>query len=170
MDFIKLMDTMRSPSGGRYFVHLFSFLCNVMFGKMVGATPDGRKAGEPIAYSLSAQQGRDVKGITAALNSLAKLPHKEAAGASAAIIEIDPSLVAGEGGLKRFVSILKTAFNQGVGQLQFNIVTVERLKKAQEDPEKYGNIPVRVAGFSQMFKLVDKPTQDHIIARTKHKR
>ena len=57
----------------------------------------------------------------------------------------------------------------GVGQLQWNVTTVERLKQAQGDPEKYGNIAVRVAGFSQMFRLIDRELQDHIIARTKHR-
>lgn len=166
--FIDVMDKMRSPLNGRYFVHLFSFLCNIQFGKMVGATPDGRKAGDPLAYSLSAQQGRDEKGVTAMLNSLARLPHERAAGASAAIIEVDPSFVAGDEGVARLSQIIRTAIAMGVGQLQWNVTTVERLKQAQKDPEHYGNIPVRVAGFSQLFKLIDRELQDHIIARTKH--
>jgi len=166
--FIDVMDRMRSPLNGRYFVHLFSFLCNIPFGKMVGATPDGRKAGEPLAYSLSAQQGRDEKGVTAMLNSLARLPHSRAAGASAAIVEIDPALVATNEGVARLAQIIRAAIAMGVGQLQWNVTTVERLRKAQQDPEKYGNIAVRVAGFSQLFKLIDRELQNHIIARTKH--
>ncbi len=167
--FIGLMDTMRSPLDGRYFVHLFSFLCNIQFGKTVGATPDGRRAKEPLAYSLSAHQGRDEHGVTAMLNSLARLPHDRAAGASAAIVEIDPVLVQGEDGARRMAQVIRSAIAMGVGQLQWNVTTVERLRKAQQDPEKYGNIVVRVAGFSQMFKLVDKELQEHIIARTKHR-
>ena len=167
-DFIALMDRMESPLGGRYFVHLFSFLCHIVFGKTVGATPDGRFAEEPLAYSLSAHQGRDVNGVTALLNSLARLPHDQAAGASAAIIELDPALVQGEAGVQRLAQITQSAIDMGIGQIQWNVTTVERLLKAQEDPERYGNIAVRVAGFSQMFKLVDRALQDHIIARTKH--
>ena len=167
--FIDLMDTMRSPLGGRYHVHLFSFLCNIHFGKALGATPDGRLAGEPIAYSLSAQQGRDEQGVTAMLNSLARLPHHRAAGASAAIIDLDPKLVEGEAGRQRLVALIRAAVGMGIGQLQWNVVTEERLRQAQRDPERYGNIPVRVAGFSQMFKLVEPQLQEHIIARTKHK-
>ena len=167
--FIDLMDTMRSPLGGRYLVHLFSFLCNIHFGKSLGATPDGRLAGEPIAYSLSAQQGRDEQGVTAMLNSLARLPHHRAAGASAAIIDLDPKLVAGEAGRQRLVALIRTAVLMGIGQLQWNVVTEERLRQAQRDPERYGNTPVRVAGFSQMFKLVNPELQEHLIARTKHK-
>jgi pyruvate-formate lyase len=167
-DFIALMDRMQSPLGGRYFVHLFSFLNNVPFGKAVGATPDGRRAKEPLAYSLSAHQGRDLKGITAMLNSLARLPHHKAAGASAAIVEINPTLVEGAEGPRRLAQIIQSAIAMGIGQLQWNVTTVEQLRKAQEDPERYGSIPVRVAGFSQMFKLLDRELQEHIIARTKH--
>jgi formate C-acetyltransferase len=167
--FIALMDEMASPLNGRYFVHLFSFLNNIPFGKTVGAMPDGRQAGEPLAYSLSAHQGRDEKGVTAMLNSLARLPHDRAAGATAAIIEIDPLLVEGEEGVRRMAQIIRSAMEMHIGQLQWNVVTVDRLKAAQRDPERYGNIAVRVAGYSQMFKLIDKELQDHIIARTKHR-
>jgi pyruvate formate-lyase/glycerol dehydratase family glycyl radical enzyme len=166
--FIDLMDQFRTPLNGRFFVHLFSFLLNINFGSALGATPDGRRAGEPIAYSLSAQQGRDEKGVTALLNTLAKLPHAKAAGATAAIIDLDPKLVAGEAGVDRLSQIIRTAITMGVGQMQFNVVTSERLRQAQECPEKYGNIPVRVAGYSQMFKLLSKELQEHVIARTKH--
>jgi formate C-acetyltransferase len=168
-DFIDLMDGYRSALGGRFHVHLFSFLQNVYFGRGMGATPDGRKAGEPIAYSLSAQQGRDEKGVTAMLNSLSKLPHDRAAGASAAIIDIDPKLVQGQAGIDRLSQIVRAAIRMGVGQMQFNVVTEERLRQAQTEPEKYGNIPVRVAGYSQMFKLLPAELQEHVIARTKHR-
>lgn len=168
-EFIDLMDTMRSPLGGRYFVHLFSFLLNIPFGKSAGATPDGRKVCEPLAYSVSAHQGRDEKGVTAMLNSLARLPHDRAAGASAAIVELDPAVLAGADGVDRLCELILGAMAMGVGQLQWNVTTVDRLRQAQQDPERYGNITVRVAGYSQMFKLVEKELQEHIIARTKHR-
>jgi formate C-acetyltransferase len=169
-DFIDLMDTMRSPLGGRYFVHLFSFVGNIDFGKATGATPDGRRVGEPLAYSLSAHQGRDREGVTALLKSISRLPHSRAAGASAAIVDLDPKLVEGAEGRERLARILLAAFKMGVGQLQFNVTTADRLRQAQEDPERYGNISVRVAGYSQMFKLLTQDLQDHVIARTKHSR
>ena len=168
-DFISLMDTMRSPLGGRYFVHLFSFLLNIPFGKSVGATPDGRKVGEPLAYSLSAHQGRDEKGVTAMLKSLARLPHSRAEAASAAIVDLDEAVVKEGPGAKLLTKLIRAAVAMGVGQLQWNVTSVDRLRQAQQDPDRYGNITVRVAGYSQMFKLIDKELQDHIIARTKHK-
>ena len=166
--FIDYMDTFSTPLGGKYFVHLFSFLCNISFGKATGATPDGRYSEEPLAYSLSAHQGRDEKGITAMLNSLAKLPHHKAAGSSAAIVDLSPKLIEGEAGKERLSHIIKSLIKMRVGQIQFNVVTAERLVQAQEDPENYGNISVRVAGYSQMFKLISRDLQNHIIARTKH--
>jgi formate C-acetyltransferase len=169
-DFIDLMDTMHSPLAGRYFVHLFTWRLNVQFGKGVGATPDGRRAGEPLAYSLSAQQGRDTEGVTAMLRSLARLPHARAAGASAAIVDLDPKLIDGAEGVERLVQLVTAAMAMGVGQIQWNIVSAERLRQAQADPERYGNIAVRVAGYSQLFRLIDREIQDHIIARTKHRR
>lgn len=168
-DFIDLLDEMRSPLNGRYFAHLFTFKLNIEFGRMVGATPDGRKAREPLAYSLSAHQGRDEAGVTAMLRSLSKLPHNRAGGASAAIIDLDPSMLEGEDGAWRLATLIRSALDIGVGQLQWNVTTVERLRQAQEDPERYGNIAVRVAGYSQMFRLIEKDLQEHIIARTKHR-
>jgi formate C-acetyltransferase len=168
--FLDLMDKARSPLDGKYFVHLFSFILNLSFGHALGPTPDGRKNGEPLAYSLSAQQGRDQRGITAMFKSLSKLPHKRAAGASAAIIDIHPDFIQGENGIELLTSLLYSAVNLGVGQLQMNVVSEERLKLALTDLENYGNIPVRVAGYSQIFKLLSNELQEHVIARMKHKK
>ena len=168
-DFISLMDRFRSPSGGRYVVHLFSFYANIAAGKAVGALPDGRRQGEPLAYSLSAHQGRDQEGVTAFLCSLAQLPHRRAAGGSAAIIDIDPALIANGDGSGCLQPLITAALDMGVGQMQWNVVTAERLRQAQRDPEHYGNLAVRVAGFSQMFRLLNLPLQEHVIARTKHR-
>lgn len=168
-DFIALMDRWSEPAN-RIFVHLFSFYLNIYFGEYVGAMPDGRRAGEPLAYSLSPHQGRDSEGVTMLLRSLAKQPHREAAGGSAAIIDLHPSLFAGESGERRFVALLRGALNMGIGQMQWNVVSAERLEQAKRDPEHYGNIPVRVAGYSQLFKLIPSEIQDHLIARTKHRR
>lgn len=166
-NFIALMDRW-SENDNRIFVHLFSFFANVLFCSNVGAMPDGRHAGEPLAYSLSPHQGRDSEGVTMLLRSLAKQPHREAAGGSAAIIDLHPSLFAKEAGEKRFVTLLRSALAMGIGQMQWNVVSAERLELAKKDPEHYGNIPVRVAGYSQFFKLIPPEIQDHVIARTKH--
>ena len=77
-------------------------------------------------------------------------------------------MVAGDTGVLRLTQLIRGAIDMGVGQMQWNVTSIERLKQAQADPEQYGNIPVRVAGYSQMFKLLNRELQDHIIARTKH--
>jgi len=164
--FIGELDRVSAP-GSQFFAHLFTFKLNLDFGKKVGGMPDGRHAGEPLAYSLSAHQGRDLNGVTALLRSLARQPHAEAAGGSAAIIDLHPSLLE-KGGTGLLTSLIKSAFAMGAGQTQWNVVSAERLLKAKEDPERFGNIPVRVAGYSQLFRLIEPELQDHIIARRKH--
>ncbi|MBO4345589.1 MAG: hypothetical protein J5833_07525 [Victivallales bacterium] len=168
-DFIALMDNASEPGSGM-FVHLFSFYENVYAGTAVSATPDGRKAWEPFAYSLSAAPGRDKTGVTRMLESLAQMPHKDAAGGSAAIIDLHPDFFGNaEEAPKLLATLVKTAFfSLGVGQLQWNIVSAERMIQAQKDPEHYGNLQVRVAGYSQKFKFIERKLQDHLIARHKH--
>jgi pyruvate-formate lyase len=150
-----------------FFAQPFTFLWLVEAGERTGATPDGRRRGENLAYSVSPMQGRDWKGLTALMNSLARLPQQLAAGSTSAIVETEPVLFAGEN-LDHLVALLQTAIQTGVGQLQFNVVNAETLLRAQAEPEKYRNLAVRVSGFSQRFCLLSKEIQDHIIARTKH--
>jgi formate C-acetyltransferase len=155
--------------GMGFFAQPFTFLWLVEAGEKTGATPDGRRKGENLAYSVSPMQGRDYKGLTALINSLAKLPHHMAAGSTSAIIEVDPVLF-NDDNLDWMAILVKTAVDMGVGQMQFNVVSAETLEKAQREPDKYRNLAVRVSGFSQRFSLLDKKLQDHIIARTKHQR
>jgi len=167
--YCETMHNLRTIRGGRFHAHLFSFIWHVNpCGKGTGALPDGRRAGEPLAYSLSPMQGRDFRGLSAVFNSLARIPHHLAAASSSAIIEIDPALLDGEG-RARFAEAVRTAFDRGVGQLQFNAVTAETLEKAREHPDQYQNLAVRVSGYSYRFTLLDRDMQDHIIRRTKHR-
>jgi pyruvate formate-lyase/glycerol dehydratase family glycyl radical enzyme len=166
--YCEVLGSHHSPGGMEFFVHLFTFTLMIPFGKTTGATPEGRRAGEPLAYSLSPVQGRDREGFTAMLNSLARIPHHLVAASSSAILEAHPSLLAGEEGLETFTDLLMTAIAQGVGQMQVNVVRAEDLRAAQDDPDRYASLCVRVSGFSQQFVLLDRELQDHIIARTKH--
>lgn len=166
--YVDIMDRFTTPSNGRFFTHLFTFVLMLPMGKVVGATPDGRRSGEPLAYSVSPGQGRDRSGLTAVVRSLAALPHDRVAASSSAILEADPTLLEGAG-RDAFVDLLQTAVRLKVGQLQFNVVSADTLRAAQADPERYANLCVRVSGFSQRFNLLDREMQDHIIARTKHR-
>lgn len=168
-DFCEDLKTIRTLRGGCVFAHLFSFTSHLSFGAQTGALPDGRRAFEPLAYSLSPQQGNDEEGLTALLNTLAKIPHHLAAGSSSIIIESDPKLMQGEQ-FEKTLSLIRAGLKMGIGQLQINVVTADTLRKAQEHPEEHKNLAVRVSGFSQRFVTLSKDMQDHIIARTKHDR
>lgn len=156
----------------KYHLHFhaqpFTFLWMVDHGNVTAASPDGRRRGENIAYSASPMQGRDMNGLTAVLNSLAKLPSKRCPGTISAIVEAEPLLFTDDN-IPILTDILLTAAKRGLSNVQFNTVDVETLLDAQLHPEKHNNLAVRVSGFSQKFNLLDRPLQDHIIGRTKHK-
>ena len=145
----------------------FTFLDMILHGANTAASPDGRKAGEPIAYSASPMQGRDFNGFTALINSLCALPTKKAPGTTSAIVEVDPKLFT-DSNLDLFTDIMLAAAENGLSNVQFNTVDADTLIDAQKHPEKYNNLAVRVSGFSQKFNLLDKNLQNHIIGRTKH--
>ncbi len=159
----------KTHHNGTFVVHLFSFYANVKCGNTTAALPDGRKKGQPLAYSLSPMQGRDKKGLTAVFKSLSKLPHYLSAGSSSAIVELDPIIFEAEEGIQKMAELLQTAIIEGVGQVQFNVVSEHTLRQAQKEPEKYSHITVRVSGFSAKFADLTKDIQDHIIARIKHR-
>ena len=168
-DFCGDLAELRTVHGGSCFAHLFSFTSHLSFGKQTGALPDGRRSSEPLAYSLSPQQGRDVEGLSALLQSLCGVPHHLAAGSSSIIVEVTPEMMEGETFEKTF-DAFRCAFQKGLGQLQVNVVSAERLREAQEAPERHENLCVRVSGFSQRFVTLSRDLQEHIIARTKHDR
>ena len=145
----------------------FTFLWMIDDGKQTAATPDGRRSGEILAYSVSPMQGRDSNGLTALFNSIASLPTKKTPGTASAIVEIDPKLFA-DGNIGYLLDILLVASQQGLCNVQFNVIDANTLRDAQKHPEKYRNLAVRVSGFSQKFNLLSAEMQEHIIGRTKH--
>lgn len=165
--YCELMREVSATYGMPFFAQPFTFLWLVDAGQRTAATPDGRRNGENLAYSISPMQGRDDQGLTALINSLSKLPQRLAAGSTSAIVEAEPVLFS-PANLDHLVTLLQIAVEKGVGQLQFNVVSEETLRKAQAEPDKYRNLAVRVSGFSQRFCLLSQEIQDHIIARTKH--
>ena len=168
MDFsCDYLDRMTEKYGLRFHAQPFTFLWMVDHGRETAATPDGRRKGEIIAYSISPMQGRDFNGFTALLNSMAKLPTKKAPGTTSAIVEVDPKLFT-DSNIDLFVDILLSASQKGLCNVQFNTIDAQTLIDAQKHPDKYKNLAVRVSGFSQKFNLLDKALQDHIIGRTKH--
>lgn len=145
----------------------FTYLWMVDHGKESAASPDGRRKGEIIAYSVSPMQGRDFNGLTALLNSIAKLPTKRTPGTTSAIVEVDPKLFTDKN-IPMLADILMASNKNGLENVQFNTIDADTLIDAQKNPEKYNNLAVRVSGFSQKFNLLSPELQDHIIGRTKH--
>jgi len=139
---------------------------HMRLGAATFATPDGRKAGEPIADAISPRQGFDKNGPTAYLRSAAKLPHRALTNGDQLNIRFSPGSVAGDAGALKLRSLISTYFKLGGMQVQFNVVSTDALHKAQEDPDSYKSLIVRIAGFSTYFVTLDKRTQDDFITRT----
>jgi formate C-acetyltransferase len=141
---------------------------HIEFGHMTGATPDGRKAGAPLADSLGAAQGRDRHGVTALLNSVARLPHQLLPTATTCNVKLDPKLLDTEAGLDSIAALIEAHFRSGGQQLQFSLVNREMLLDAKRHPEQYADLMVRVCGYSAPFTSLWADLQDEIIARTMH--
>ena len=140
----------------------------IEFGRKTGATPDGRKMGEPFADSLAASQGLDRHGVTAMLNSVAKLPHSLLPTSTTVNVKLDPKLLEGDTGIDKIAALINGHFMSGGQQLQFNFYTREMLLEAKQSPEKHANLMVRVAGYSAPFIYLWDDLQDEIISRTEH--
>jgi formate C-acetyltransferase len=145
-----------------------SLTANVPAGAQVGATPDGRRAGEALADNNSPTPGTDVNGPTAVLKSVAKFDHALLTNGTILNLKFHPSTLEGEERLKKFIAMIQTFFNLRGFQVQFNVVSAETLRDAQAHPEHYRNLVVKVAGYSALFSTLDKKLQDQLIARTEH--
>jgi formate C-acetyltransferase len=141
---------------------------HIEFGRVTGATPDGRRAGEPLADSLAAAQGRDRRGVTAMLNSIARLPHRLLPTSTTVNVKLDPKLLESEAGIEKVAALIEAHFRSGGQQLQFNFYSREMLLEARRCPEKHTGLMVRVAGYSAPFISLWDDLQDEIIARTEH--
>ena len=162
-----MLDVLSEKYGLSFHAQPFTYLWLIDHGNHSAASPDGRRKGEPIAYSCSSMQGRDFNGLTALLNSIAKLPAKKAPGTTSTIVEVDPKLFC-DRNLNAMTDIFLAASKKGLCNVQFNIVDADTLIDAQKYPEHYNNLAVRVSGFSQKFNLLSPELQNHIIGRTKH--
>jgi formate C-acetyltransferase len=140
---------------------------HVYFGKVTGATPDGRKAGKPVSEGVSPVQGSDRKGIAAVFRSVSKCDWDKTGGALLNQ-KLTPDLLKGEENIKKMAKLIKTFFNMGGHHVQFNVVGPDLLREAQENPADFQDLMVRVAGYSDYFVNLPKGLQEEIIARTAH--
>jgi len=157
-----------NPRGGRYQPGLYSVTTHVALGLAVGATPDGRRAGAPLSQGISPAQGRDRKGPTAAIKSAARLNHSLVSNGSAFNQKLNPAFLHGDKGSKVLAGLLNGYFRLGGMHLQWNLVDREMLLAAQEHPEDYADLIVRVSGYSALFGDLEQVVQDDIIARMEH--
>ena len=159
----------RGPIGCKYYAGTSSISANVPSGAIVTATPDGRKAGTPLAEGCSPSSGTDIMGPTAVFKSVSKLPTNRITGGVLLNQKLSPATIKPEANKKKLVSILDTFFIDLKGwHVQYNIVDRDTLLKAKKDPEQYRNLVVRVAGYSAFFTVLSPDAQDDIIARTEH--
>jgi len=154
--------------GGVYGVSLQGLTANVPEGEVTGATPDGRKAGEALADNISPQAGTDVNGVTAMLKSVGKIDHSSYLNGTILNVKFHPTAVKGEG-VSKLAALIRTYLTDFKGwQIQFNIISAEKLKEAQGKPAEYKDLLVKVAGYSAQFISLDKELQDQIILRTEN--
>jgi len=154
--------------GGHYSFNVHSQTVNVSHGMVTGATPDGRRAGEPFCDNASPMMGRDVSGPTATVKSVASMGQEAFHDGALFNLRFDPKGVEGEKGLNSIEGIIRTYFEHGGEHIQINVVDDKTLKAAQKTPEKYKGLMVRVAGYMAYFTELDKSAQDTIIYRTAH--
>lgn len=151
---------------GRFSPGLYPVTCNVIFGEMSDASPDGRYRGEPLADGISPVQQRDTNGPTAVLSSVSVIPQVEYSNGTLLNMKFHPSSVNGEEGVKKISQLIQTYFAMGGMEIQLNFVSSETLRDAQANPEKYQNLVVRVAGFSAYFVELHAECQVDLIHRT----
>lgn len=154
--------------GGYYAFGIDSQTMNIPHGQVTGALPDGRLAGEPFCDASSPMMGRDINGPTATVKSVASMTPADLHEGALYNLRFDPHGVQGEEGKDVIEGVIKTYFEDGGQHIQINVVDNETLKKAQEKPEDYKGLMVRVAGYMAYFTELDKSAQDVIIYRTPH--
>lgn len=154
---------------GNNFTTAFMGISNYLpTGKVVGATPCGRKAKEPLSEGVSPVAGSDTSTPLAAMRSAAKINQDVHSGGTLLNLRLNEYLVNTKRGQSNLGSMIQTFFSLGAFHVQFNTMSTETLRKAQKNPEQYKDLLVRVAGYSTQFVNLSKSMQDAIIARTAH--
>ncbi len=162
--YYELLNGRPNTKSGKYRVNLLPTTVHIYFGSVIGALPNGRKAGEPVSEGISPSQGRDTRGPTAVLKSAARIDHARTGG-TLLNMKFNPQVLAGEG-LDKLVPLIRSYFKLDGHHIQFNVIGAETLRKAQKNPQHHRDLIVRVAGYSDYFVDVGRDLQNEIIART----
>ncbi|MFX0082434.1 MAG: trans-4-hydroxy-L-proline dehydratase [Candidatus Hodarchaeota archaeon] len=161
------IDNRPNTRGGVHRINLLPTTVHVYFGKVTGAMPDGRKAFIPLSEGISPVQGMDINGPTSVIKSASKIDHLRTGG-TLLNQKFTPQLLANESGITKLAHLIRSYFKMDGHHIQFNVVSANTLKAAQENPEEYRNLIVRVAGYSDYFNNLGSDLQDEIISRTEH--
>lgn len=139
---------------------------NISFGSRIGATPDGRSAGEPVNNGVSPANGSERNGATAACNSVAKIPTIYDQKGNIFNMRLAPSTIANQESRQKILDMMRALFDKDAEQIQFNVVDNEVLKEAQKRPEDFPDLMVRVSGYSALFTSLGVACQNDVINRT----
>ncbi|MEI7663250.1 MAG: glycine radical domain-containing protein, partial [Bacteroidota bacterium] len=154
-----------NATGGNHRINMLPTTCHIYFGNVIGALPDGRRAGEPLSEGISPVQGADCKGPTAVLKSAAKIDHLRTGG-TLLNQKFSPGFFDGDESIHKLTALIRSYFKMDGHHIQFNVVSAETLRDAQKHPEKYRDLIVRVAGYSDYFNDLGEELQNEIIHRT----
>ncbi|WP_372948954.1 trans-4-hydroxy-L-proline dehydratase [Mariniphaga sp.] len=166
-DLLAAIDGKPNIKGETYHVNMLSTTCHVYFGKVLGASPNGRLAGKPISDGTSPSHGADTHGPTAVVRSLAKFDQTKSGG-TLLNLRFVPALLKREKDVEKLGHLIRSYFTLGGHHVQFNIVDTATLRAAQQNPEEYRDLMVRMAGYSDYFNHMNEDLQEEIIARTEN--
>ncbi len=166
--YFNAIDGRKNTRGGTYHINLLPTTVHVYFGSVIGATPDGRKAYEPLSEGVSPVQGADRRGPTSVLKSVAKMDQVRTGG-TLLNQKFAPQLLKDDADLDNLVHLIRTYFRLDGHHIQFNVIDAATLRDAQKNPDQYRDLIVRVAGYSDYFCDIGKVLQDEIISRTEHR-
>lgn len=165
--YFNAVDGRPNTKGGQFRINLLPTTCHVYFGSVLGATPDGRFAKEPVSEGISPVQGADVHGPTSVIKSASKIDHLRTGG-TLLNQKFTPNFLETDEGIEKVLYLIRTYFKLDGHHMQFNVVNAETLRDAQKHPEKYRDLIVRVAGYSDYFVDLGEDLQNEIIRRTEH--
>jgi formate C-acetyltransferase len=160
------LDKYPNPRGGSFSTSVYSVTTHVAMGSLMSATPDGRKRSAPLSVGISPAHGRDRNGPTLAMKSAAKIDYRKVLNGSAFNLKFHPSALRGAEGAQNLANLVRTYFRIGGQQLQVDVVDADTLRAAQQRPEEYQDLLVRVAGYSARFVDLSSAMQEEFIART----